>query len=499
MLTRRAQQYLATFQRGPYLPVEEVERLLEQGGYPSFEPWLDFHARYAGYKDDAANGLLLGLAQPVSRKCPAFELHVRSDDWGRECRIQIADTDDLMYEQYEMDSKGEVSFAQSFQAESFDRKVERDALLWEFEQQCQAEYVDDAAVGDLLPLLENDWIPEASDKFIDAYRNARYLFFVETRTRVVRNAFENPGGLGMGFSGSGTRKPRRIPRLPGTAPAFLPIHASTPFDLSSNPARRLVERVSLLGNLPQWDPQAVSAAIGATLVPMVDDPSDPQRRYFAGRTDVFEKVKLTAPTRHAQFDWLLVLTPVALPAEEPRIALAPILPPDTRGHVAWPKKQEGKPVKHHDRVVEIGETEIGFVFEGKDFEGPQRVTSVCMSRPAVELPSGRYERHCFRVEQGVGSAYSIQRIDDGSEVVDVADIIENPEKNDRLSIRFRCLDPMMTLQDASSLITVLIVQGERRARYLNRVEHLDYTDLDSGLEYTRLWSQRGGAGHQNEP
>ena len=49
----------------------------------------------------------------------------------------------------------------------------------------------------------------------------------------------------------------------------------------------------------------------------------------------------------------------------------------------------------------------------------------------------------------------------------------------------------MTVQDASSLITVLIVQGERRARYLKRVEYLDYTDLDSGVEYTRLWNQRG--------
>lgn len=492
MLSKRAQQYLATFKRGPYLPAEEVERLLTRGGYPSFEPWLDFQARYAGYQD-AATGLLLGLAQPAARKRPAFELHVRCDDWGEECEIQIADTDDEMYEKYEMDSRGSINFADSIKAETFDRKVERDALLWEFEHQCKAKYVDDDVIESLLPLLEDDWIPEASDKFLDAYRNDRYLLFVETRTRVVRDAFENPEGVGMGSSGPGTRKPWRIPRPSGTAPAFLPIQLSAAFELSKSPTRRLVERVSLLGNLPRWDPQAISAAIGAKLTPMVDDPSDPERRYFAGTTDVFERVKLILPTHHSQNDWLLVMTPVALPPEEPRVALAPILPPNTKARLAWPKKQEGQPTKQHDREVEIGETEVGFVFEGEDFEGPQRITSICMSRPAVQLPSKRYEPESFRVQQIAGSEYSIRRIDDGSEAVDVVDIIENPHENDRLSIRFRCLDPMMTLQDASSLITLLIVQGERRTRYLNRVEHLDYTDLDSGLEYTRLWNQRSEA------
>ena len=491
MLTKRAQQYLATFQRGPYLPVEEVERLLGRGGHPSFEPWLDFHARYAGYRD-AATGLLLGLTQPVARKRPALELHVHCSKKGQECWVQIADTDDEMYEKYEMDSRGAVNFADSVKAESFDRKLERTALLWEFEQQCKAQYIDDDVIESLLPQLEDDWIPEASDKFIDAYRNDRYLLFVETRTRVVRDAFENPEGLGMGSSGPGTTKPWRIPSPSGTAPAFLPIQVSVPFELSNSPTRRLVERVSLLGNLPRWDPQAVSAAIGAKLTPMVDDPSDPERRYFAGTSDVFEKVKMIAPTRHSQIDWLLVMTPVALPPEEPRVALAPILPPNTKARLAWPKKQEGQPTKHHDREVEIGETEVGFVFEGEDFEGPQRITSICMSRPAIQVPSKSYDNQSFRVEQIAGSEYSIRRIDDGSEAVDVVDIVENPDENDRLSIRFRCLDSMMTVQDASSLITVLIVQGERRARYLNRVEYLDYTDLDSGVEYTRLWNQRGG-------
>ena len=487
MLTHRAQQYLATFERRPAVPVEEVKRLLARGGHPSFEPWLDYHARYAGCVD-ARRGFVLGLTQPVAGALPALALQVRCGKWGQECEVQIADTD----ETYEMNSRGEVNYVDYVEADTFERQLERDALLWEFEQQCKADYVDDDLCEGLLPLLEDDWIPEASDKFIDAYRNNRYLFFVETRTRVVRDAFENPEGLGMGSSGPGTAKPWRVPSPSGTAPAFLPIHVSAPFELANTPSRRLVQRLSLLGNLPLWDPKAVSAAIGAELTPMVDDPSDPERRYFAGTTDVFEKVRLVLPTHRSQLSWLLRMEPVALPPEEPRVALAPILPPNSKARVAWPKKQEGQPTKLHGREVEIGDTEVGFVFSGEDFEGPQRITGISMIRPAVQVSSKRYESQSFRIEQIAGSEYSIRRIDDGSEAVDVVDIVENPGENDRLSIRFRCLDPMMTVQDASSLITVLIVQGERRARYLNRVEYLDYTDLDSGVEYTRLWNQRGG-------
>ncbi|MFZ5893665.1 MAG: hypothetical protein ACOY0T_21570 [Myxococcota bacterium] len=196
------------------------------------------------------------------------------------------------------------------------------------------------------------------------------------------------------------------------------------------------------------------------------------------------------PTHRSHYDYTFSLTPHGLYAAEPSQALAPLLPRDSRAELAWPQKQEGKTPKFHARKVKIGETTISFDFAGEEFTGPQRLTFVYVSRPNKAIPSTRFEIENYRVEALGGSEYSIRRVDDGTESVRVVDITEDPREPDRVSISFRCLDHQMTIQDGSRLITMLIVQGVRRDRYLGRVEYLDYKEVDTDLEYTRLWNQR---------
>lgn len=490
MLTQRAQQYLTTLRRRPSVPLEDIKRWFAESGQPCFDVWLDFHERYAGL-DEPSTGHALGLAQPVDASNPAHAPRVECEEWGQECVIMIAAAE--RFEKLELDWRGKVRI-EAERAETFDLKVERDALRWEFQQTGRTKCLtDDDLCQSLLPQLEDDWVAEASDEYVDCYRNARYLLFVNARTRYVDEAHECIDAVRITYSGSGRRKPVPPPPRAGIDSAFLPVSIFRPQPLAGDPYRRLVERLSLLGNLAIWDPPIVARALDADLRPMAYDPSSPERRYVSTNSDVFEKIVFDVPTHRSQDDFTLSLTPYGLYATEPNTALAPLLPRDSRAELAWPQKQAGKTPKRHARYVTIGETEFEFAFAGDDFTGPQILTSVYIKRPNKVVSSTRFGVENYRVEALGGTQYSIRRLDDGTESVRVLDIAEDPREPDRVSISFRCLDYQITIQDGSRLITMLIVQGVLRDRYLGRVEYLDYTEVDTDVEYTRLWNQQRAA------
>ncbi|MFZ5895127.1 MAG: hypothetical protein ACOY0T_28970 [Myxococcota bacterium] len=490
MLTRRAQQYLATLKRRPSVPLEDIKRWFAESGQPCFDVWLDFHERYAGL-EERSTGHALGLAQPVDASDPAHAPRIKCDDWGQGCKIVIAAVEG--FEEIELDWRGKVTI-NAERAETFELKLERDALRWEFQQAGRTKSLtDDDFCLSLLPQLENDWVAEASDEYIDCYRNARYLLFLHARTGAVDEAHECIDAVRISYSASGRRKPAPPPARPGFDPAFLPASIFRPQPLSGDPYRRLVERLSLLGNLAIWDPPSVARAFDVELLPQAYDPSSPERRYVATNSDVFEKIVFDVPTHRSHYDLTFSLTPHGLYVTEPNTALAPLLPRDSRAELAWPQKQAGKTPKRHTRAATIGETELDFSFAGDDFTGPQRLTYVYIKRPNKAVSSTHFGVENYRVEALGDNKYSIRRVDDGTESVRVVDITEDPREPDRVSISFRALDYQMTIQDCSRLITMLIVQGVRRDRYLGRVEYLDYTEVDTDLEYTRLWNQQGNS------
>lgn len=485
MLSPRAEQYLATFEQLPSVPIDHIKRWFAETGEPCFDVWLEFHERYAGLKD-RTTGYVLGLAQPGQVTPPGRGPRIRCDEWGQESHVMIATVEGD--EKYELDWRGHVRF-DSERADCFERRLERAALLWEFEQRAHRYVGDDSLCQSLLPQLEDHWVREASDEYVDCYRNSRYLLFVNARTRYVDDVYECVEPVLVSYPGT-ARKPAPTPAR--SSGALLPLSIFREFKPSADPYRHMVERLSLLGNLETWDPHGVAIALGVDLMPVADDPSSPELRYAARSTHLFEAFTFLSPTFRSPFDFGIHLTPHLFPAAEPTTALAPLLPPDSRAVLAWPQKQDGVTPKRHSRDVQIGDNEITFVFSGDDFTGPQHLTSIYLERPRREVDSKKFDPINYRVVGLGDTAYSIRRTDDDRETVRVVDIVEDPRTPDRIAISFRCLDSRITIQDGSRLITTLIVQGVRRDSYLGRVEYLDYKELDWGLEYTRLWNQRRG-------
>src|SRR5262245_54144201 len=128
-LSSRAQTYLGTLRRRSPIPVERVASALKNARCPAFDPWLDFHSRFAGYEETIGVELAVwGIvhADPhwlVSEEACA-EIH-GEEGWHVVCADVHPSYD------YWLDCNGQfVSIGGGGTYESFDKKVERAAMFW---------------------------------------------------------------------------------------------------------------------------------------------------------------------------------------------------------------------------------------------------------------------------------------------------------------------------------------------------------------------------------
>jgi hypothetical protein len=186
MLTERANLFLTSLERYPVVPVETVQRLLEEGGHPSFEPWLAFHERYAGYLESLGNDWAIwGLAHESTTWRDPRSVSITYDPSSSECWISCAECHPSY--DYTLDSHG--VFGGPEVARTFDVKVERDALRWEFAQRGAVQVFtrelakDQAQLDALLGSLSDCVVSQASDEYFTYYLGQRVLLSVSTRER----------------------------------------------------------------------------------------------------------------------------------------------------------------------------------------------------------------------------------------------------------------------------------------------------------------------------
>jgi hypothetical protein len=164
MLSARAQRYLATLRREAPVSRSTVLEALKREGAEPFEPWLDFHARYAGY------------IEPLGLETAVWGLLVNTPRWLRPGVVQVeralsayasrfitcADVHPSF--EYRL---GDTGFFQMRAADSFDLKVERDAARQAFFSSVprvvrQFELNEPAFLERLS--LDTTVVPEASDR-----------------------------------------------------------------------------------------------------------------------------------------------------------------------------------------------------------------------------------------------------------------------------------------------------------------------------------------------
>ena len=169
MLTERAKSYLSTLKRIPPVPSAQVEKVLLDQGSPCFQPWLDFHERYAGYVeplglDTAIWGIVHEKSYWIAPGRAEVDRETHEDVWYVTCAEVHPSYN------YLLDDKGEFL---GRPAESFDIKVERNALHWEYFCQGEAGHIEhhvkDAALIARL-LQRSQPIAEASDRHFTYFR-----------------------------------------------------------------------------------------------------------------------------------------------------------------------------------------------------------------------------------------------------------------------------------------------------------------------------------------
>jgi hypothetical protein len=129
MLSQRAQDYLATLKRARAVPASEVEKALQRKSAPFFEAWRDFHERYAGY------------IEPLGAEQAVWGIVHEQSYWLRPGQAQVEETFDSgadwlvtcaeVHPSY-VYRLGNTGFFRDLRADSFDIKVERNALRWAF-------------------------------------------------------------------------------------------------------------------------------------------------------------------------------------------------------------------------------------------------------------------------------------------------------------------------------------------------------------------------------
>ena len=164
MLTERAKSYLNTLERIRPVPAREVEKVLRDQGAPCFQPWLDFHESYSGYVeplglDTAIWGIVHEKSHWIGPGGAEVDRELHEEVWYVTCAEVHPSYS------YLLDDNGKFL---GDPAESFDIKVERNALHWEFFPREGAGRVEhDVKDAELIEHLRRDsrLVAEASDRF----------------------------------------------------------------------------------------------------------------------------------------------------------------------------------------------------------------------------------------------------------------------------------------------------------------------------------------------
>ena len=192
-LSPRATRFLATLERRPAVPTEEVEALLTAEGCPGFAPWLAFHERYAGYVEWFYHDWFVwGLAHRQSYWLRSNRVVCECD--GSRWSVWCADGHPTYT--YELDQDG------VFQAyggnRSFDLYVERVAAFRELLAAGDRELTRDELRGEafrdqfreqIVPSL----VPELSDEFHHWYVSDKYFVIATAGTGELDRACERAG------------------------------------------------------------------------------------------------------------------------------------------------------------------------------------------------------------------------------------------------------------------------------------------------------------------
>jgi len=176
MLTPLASKYLMTLKRRPSIPVQEVEAIIRGQGFPVFDPWLDFHDRYAGYEEIIGrDGAIWGLVHEAPQWLPSREADIDHELW-EEWYVTCADVHPSY--NYRLTDKGEFLGSP---ARSFDTHIERLALGWDFYQRVGSRPMTISELRapefreKFTNHIKNFLVVEASDEFFRYYMNDTYL------------------------------------------------------------------------------------------------------------------------------------------------------------------------------------------------------------------------------------------------------------------------------------------------------------------------------------
>jgi hypothetical protein len=193
-LSKRAQDFLASLRRDDPVPVEDVVKLLAAEGIGPVPAWIEFHQRYAGYWEDIGAGdfAIWGLAhkQVQADYSVPNSIYATKTSAGEPVSISCADVHPSW--DYLLQADG-VFIGPPFSCQTFDVKVERNALMWEFTHAGPVERIwkiDGVRVEDcrdkLVAELERFLVPEATDKFARYYYSPDKLMLVSLKNTAIK-------------------------------------------------------------------------------------------------------------------------------------------------------------------------------------------------------------------------------------------------------------------------------------------------------------------------
>ena len=208
MSSARLDTYIKTLERLPAITeADDVGQILRAAGLPLFEPVVQFHCDYAGLIQP--NGLELfiwGLfheeVHPYADflpNLPAYELDASGRHDFSCCNCHGSDS-------WTIDEAGALYWCTYPVATSFEKKLERDAVVWELNNldepifRVRFEQPISEILPQLVPRLTEGLIPEASDKIESVYRLQNLYTTVEEDTLRCTIIGDDSSALLHGFA-----------------------------------------------------------------------------------------------------------------------------------------------------------------------------------------------------------------------------------------------------------------------------------------------------------